>query len=511
MAEDSNPLEQERPKDSELGHQETVPVEATLGVYTDSTFNGLLELINAQEDITIEQLINMRRKDGHARALMQLLLLPMRYALQNGRWEAPDIVDVDSDKEVEFANLMWTLPKSAGGMSQPANKIIRQMLLSITDGFAPFEQVYDTAKKGPLKGKIILKKLSYCDPRTVRIMIDELGSYEGFRQRTHTADGKVRDVRVPKENTLVFTYQDELNPYYGLSIFESAYPHYEIRRKLYYIAHLAATFAAVPGRIGTVPPQATKQQIAEFKAALANFAFNTSMVKKQGFEVAPFNANTSFNFLSLIDHHRTMMTKSILAGFFDSENRTILIENADKDASADMFLLTLETLADDLAAVMTDYMMPKFIDWNFGTGIYPKFVPARLTDSSKRAVLELFQAFAMSPTLNCTPEMVREMEKKITKDFDLDIDYDSITQREKEAAELQAQQEAEQQQLLMQQQQNGDVTQDQVLNEQPQPPAEQPAAMSEAERMSELDNLMLAAQKLMMREFTSPVEVDEGL
>lgn len=431
--------------DVTLDQQETVPIADPIGAYIDSTFKkaGLLELGNPSRNVTLDQLVDMRRRDGHGRALMQLVLLPIRYALQNGEWVAPDVNVKDAAKEIEFANQMWTLPKSAGGMSQPAHKVIRQMLLSITDGFAAFEQVITTAKEGPLKGKYVLKKLSYCDPRTVKIIVDEMGSFEGFRQRTPALDGTYRDVHVKKDYSLVFTHQDEENPYYGVSMFEAAYPHYEIRKKLYYIAHLAAQFAAVPGRIGTVPRGATNRDVQEFKAALANFAFNTSMIHKSTFEVTPFNGNSSFDFLKLIDHHRTMMSKSILAGFFDSENRTVLIENATMDASADLFMLTLETIANDIAHVLSDYLMPKFIDWNFGTKVYPRFVPAKLTDSSKQSILDLFRSFAVSGVLNCTPEMVREMEKKISSDFALDIDYDEIEKRELEAAEQQAAQEAE--------------------------------------------------------------------
>ena len=514
----------EKPK---LDNQQTVPMEVNqgLGLYSSLPFDakGLYELNNPTPHASIDQVTEMRRKDGHGRALFQLVLLPIRYALQNGHWAAPDVNLKKAKKEVDFANQMWSLPKSAGGMSQPANKIIRQMLLSVCDGFAPFEQVIGHADKGPLKGKYILKKLSYCDPRTVKIVTDEMGGFEGFRQRTHTLDGRTRDVHVKKDYSLIFTNQDEENPYYGVSMFESAYPHYEIRKKLYYIAHLAAQFAAVPGRIGSIPQNATTRQINEFKGALANFAFNTSMVHYNNFEVKPFNGNSAFDFIKLIDHHKNMMSKSILAGFFDSENRTVLIENATMDASADMFLLTLETIAEDIAHVLSDYLMPKFIDWNFGTSIYPKFVPAKLTDASKQAVIDLFRNFAMSGTLNCTPEMVREMEKRISADFNLDIDYDEIQKREQEAAEQQAQQELESQQLAAEdnpQPQDGPPARQ--VPEEPAP--DQTAQMSRqgsgtpsrtdsvnaASRQDEIDHLFTLAADILAGDRID-VPIDEGL
>lgn len=441
--------EQIQPKPP-IDRQQTLTPAAQLGAWTDlsGATGNIFELIKeANTSVTLDQLITMRRKDGYARALMQLVLLPLRYSLQNGRWESPEPFQQDSREEVDYANLMWSLPKTSGGMSQPITKVIRQALLSVTDGFAPFEVVYDTAKKGPLKGKYIIKKLSYCDPRTVTIVVDKDGGYNGFKQETYSLDGRTKKVHVKPDHSLVFTYQDELNPYYGVSMLESAYPHYEIRRKLYYIAHLAAQFAAVPGRMGIVPRNATPQQIHEFKAGLSNFAFNTSMVFREGFQVEAFNSNSAFNFLQLIDHHKNMMAKSILATFFDSDDRLVMIENATQDASADLFMLTLETIAEDFASVVSDYLMPKFIDWNFGTKVYPRFVPAKLTDSNKQAIIEMFRNFAVSGVLNCTPELVREMEKKVSKSFGIVVDYEEIEKREKEAAEQQAMQDAETAQL----------------------------------------------------------------
>jgi outer membrane murein-binding lipoprotein Lpp len=207
---------------------------------------------------------------------------------------------------------------------------------------------------------------------------------------------------------------------------------------LYYIAHLAAQFAAVPGRIGTIPRGADPRQVQAFKQSLMNFAFNTAMTVPPEFKVTPFNGNSGFDFIKLIDHHNHMMSKSVLASFLDQEQRTTLIDIGNVDPNTDFFVMALESIMDDIAEQLSMYLMPKYIDWNFGTKKYPVFKFGQLSDAARDAIKDIFNVVVTSTTLNSTPEFVRELEKKLSATLDLDIDYDAIEEQEKQAAEEEA-------------------------------------------------------------------------
>lgn len=451
--------------------------------------------ISNNAKIPIDDLVEMRRRDGQARALMRLFTLPILSAMADGEWIAPDDIDsgeeddektetdesadtetdpkvkakddkskvaVDSaaeddtpdpDKaaikpekkkdepgkaEVEFANQMWNLPPQAGGMTTSKTTVLKKTLQAIMDGFAVFEEVRHVPEDGPLKGKITLRKLAYRDPRTVRFRVDDTGGFNGVRQ-VASINGRTIDVKIPKEKVFYWSCQEEENPYYGVSMFEAAYHHYEVKRKLYYIAHLAAQFAAVPGRVGTVPKGADPRHVTSFKQSLMNFAFNTAMVAPEGFEVTPFNGNSQFNFIALIDHHNHMMSKSVLSAFLDQDQRTTLIEVGTGDPNTDFFVMALESLMDDLAEHWSMYLMPKYIDWNFGSKVYPIFKFGQLSDGAKDTIKEIFNTIVTSSVLNSTPEFVRELEKKLATTLGLDIDYDEIEAQEQQAAEDEAQ------------------------------------------------------------------------
>ena len=387
---------------------------------------------------SMSEMVSMIRRDGQARALLNLLTLPIRGTLATGRWHPPGKLDKDTP-EVEFANAMWNLPHMYGGMEVSKSKFLRQQLLSFAYGFSAFEHVrYIPKEEGPLKGKVVIRKLSYRDPRTVWFLTDDHGNYLGYRQTTTFANRSI-NVTIPQSKAYHYTVLDEENPLYGVSLFEPAFEHHQIKRKLYYISHLAAQFSAVPGRVAEMPPGAPRAKIEQVRQALQQFAFSGAMMLPQGWKLsAPFTASNQFNFMQLIDHHNTMMASSVLAKFLQQEDRQVLIDNGKADASADMFVQMLDSYSDEIAESWSREIMPQYIDYNFNSGEVPEFRFGPLTDDQHNAIQTMFQTVVVAGTLNCTPEFVRQLEQRLSATFGLDVDYDKIQRRERAAARAQA-------------------------------------------------------------------------
>lgn len=391
---------------------------------------------------TQDEMVYMIRRDGQARAMLNLLTLPIRAAFAQSEWINPE--DGTGEEETAFANLMWKTPSTGGGMSVSSSMFLHQTLMALAHGFSCFEIVRKVPDSGPLAGKVVIDKMGYRDPRTVTFLADEHGNFEGFRQITNFGMRQI-NVVIPKEDAWYWAANEAENPMYGVSYFEPAFQHYQMKRKLYYISHLAAQLAAVPGRVGEIPLGASPKQIAEFKAGLANFAFNTAMVVPPNFKVNPFNSNSGFQFQGMIDHHNTMMAGSILAKFLQQDDRQVLVDNGKADASADMFIQLLEAVTGELSESWSTKLMPQFMDYNFGTGIYPRHRFAPLTDANKQAILDIFNAVVAATSLNCTPEFVRVTEEKLAERLGYDIDYEEIAKQEQEAAEQQQKMMEEQQ------------------------------------------------------------------
>lgn len=394
------------------------------------------------DDITVKQLIAMRRTDGQARALYRLITLPIRAALKTATFVPEEYVD-GGEEEAEFIETMFTLPSSGGGMTVPFQRVVAQMLSAIFDGFSAFELVYWSPDHGPLEGKWTLKKIANRPAETLSFLLDDRSEFAGFRQRT-MYQGRQIDVVIPPEHSLYYAANEEEKPFYGQSYFESAFYHWDKKFRLYVIAHLAAQRAAVGTRVGKLPKNPTTVDKAEFKRALADLGVAQYMTIPEDFSVESLKEFTGFDFLALINHHNSQMSKSVLAAFFDdlqgSGGDAALVDfGRQSDA---LFMMMLQTIMSELEDVINSKIIPRFIDWNFGTGKYPAFRFGSLTEEQKGAMLDLFKTLAVAgQSLAIRPEFVHQMEIQVAEEFGLEVDWDAVEDRmveEEEQAALMA-------------------------------------------------------------------------
>jgi hypothetical protein len=394
------------------------------------------------EEVTVNQLTAMRRTDGQARALYRLLTLPIRAALKTATFVPESNVD-GGDDEAKFIEQMFTLPESAGGMTVSFNRAIAQMLMAIFDGFAGFEMVYWVPKKGPLKGKWTLKKLAARPAHTLSFLLDDNSEFAGFRQRT-MYQGRSIDVIIPADSAVYYAANEEEKPFYGCSYFQSAFYHWDKKFKLYVIAHIAAQRAAVGTRIGTMPKGPDKTEKLEFQKALADLGIAQWMTVPEGWVVDSLKEVTNYDFLSLINHHNSQMSKSVLAAFFDDSQGTggdASLVDFGRQSDA-LFMMMLTTLMGEIEEVINQKIIPRFIDWNFDSQKYPKFQFGSLTEEQKSAMTDLFKTLAVAgQSLAISPEFVHELEKQVAEEFGLEIDWEAVEERmahEQELAEQMA-------------------------------------------------------------------------
>jgi len=416
------------------------------------------------DPVTIRQLQSMRRQDGQARALYRLITMPILAALRNATVVPPDqyepiggVPDEDADfpqqgggsknkgpepddnarEETEYVHNMLFLPASAGGMTHTFAHFVRRMLLATFDGFSGFELVYWVPKTGPLKDKVTIRKIDWRPSETLTFLLDGQGEFNGFRQRTFF-QGRTIDVKIPKDRAFYFANGEEERPFYGVSLFESAFYHYDKKTKIYYVTHLAAQRAAVGTRIGTMPPNPASKDKDNFVKALRDLGMTQYIVVPTAdWTVTSLteSSGSSFDYLGLINHHNNQMSKSVLASWFDSDGGKGKSESTlvDFGTQNDETFMMMETaIMEDVAARINQHIIPRFIDWNFGTGKYPQFRFGTLTEDQQSAVQDTFDKLATAPPGSISRQFVMQLEKKMAKILGLDIDYGPIERQANE-------------------------------------------------------------------------------
>lgn len=388
------------------------------------------------DPVSIRQLVSMRRQDGQARALYRLLTKPILAALKNA-----DVIPADGQTggkaEAQFCKDLLFCPPSAGGMTHTFYRFVEQMLLALFNGFTAWEMVYWVPKIGPNKGKITLRKIDWRPSETITHLVDGQGEWNGMRQRTFF-QGRTIDVKIPKSTGLYFAVDEAERPFYGVSLFEAAFSHYDKKKKLEYIAHLAAQRAAVGLRVGTMKPNVNAADKNNFIRALANLGLAQYIVLPDAdWTVTNLKEVGTFDFLGLINWHNSQMSKSVLAQWFDQAQGAGAGDSAlvDFGQQSDVtFMMMLEGLLQQMAETIDHHIFPRFVDWNFGSGKYPHFKWGELTAEQKAATQDTFDKLAVAgQTANVTSEFMLDLEQRMSEELGLNIDYDKIkADREKQ-------------------------------------------------------------------------------
>lgn len=407
-----------------------------------------------EDPVTISQLVTMRRQDGQARALYRLLTMPLLAAMKNAE-VVPIAGQLGGDQEAQFCKDLLFLPPSAGGMTHSWHRFVLQMLLALFNGFSAWEMIPWVPTVGPNRGLITLRQLGWRPAETLTFLLDGQGEFNGFRQRTFF-QGRTIDVKIPKQTALYYAHEEAERPFYGVSMFESAFYHYDKKVKLYYIAHLAAQRAAVGLRVGTMPPNPAANDKNNFVRGLADLGLAQYMVLPSAdWMVQSLKEEGNFDYLGLINHHNSEMSKSILAQWFDQQqgggqgDSSLVDFGKQSDVT---FMMMLDGILEEMAEVISNHIFPQFIDWNFGTQKYPEFKWGPLTGEQKAAIQDTFDKLATAgQQANITPEFMLELEKNMAGEFGFDIDYDTI--QKEQAAQKKMQQQQAKMQMQQQQQQ----------------------------------------------------------
>ena len=387
-------------------------------------------------EVKISELVRMRQTDGQVRALIRLLTLPIRAAVRDMIIES----DEGGEAEMKFIEDVFMLPTSAGGMMHTFEFFIAQALQALVEGFKAFELIYKVpGPDSPLHNKITYHKLACRDSETVTFLLDKNNAEMTGLYQKATFAGKEIDVTIPKDKLFIYTANEEENPFYGVSYFLPAYYHWDKKIKMYYLTHLAAQHRAIPGRAAITKPHLSKEAKQQLANALSQYGVGGAFqlpadwvdsVEEWG------KSMSSFNFMEIINHHNAQMSKSVLAQFLDSQDSNTTLITTTSDDQDEMFVLELSSIISELTSEINETLIPRLIDWNFGSSRYPKVVFRPLTEEQKDAVRSMFSAIVTAQTIHVSPEFLFQLEQEVAQMLGLDVDYESLENEMQEEADL---------------------------------------------------------------------------
>ena len=323
----------------------------------------------------------MLRSHGQVQAVELVVTLPV----ESVRWRIDpnsrrDPIDLEIADAVE-RNLF-------DGMTCTWADTIGEAMMSPLMGVNFLEKVWE-----PRNGMAWLRKLAPRPPRTiVEYLFDAEGGTQGIKQRvTNPTNGHVRDVSIPIEKLLRFTYRGHGGNPEGRGLMRPMRTHWHIVQALWNIANVGMETLYNPAAMGKLPANYTANDRDQYLAVLRHFG--RGIVIPPGYDEPSFPAGNQRlpNIVNLITYHDNLIARSALAGFLNLGTSGNTGAWALSDSHATFFLMTLEQIARRIASVFDRYLIPEWVGYNYpGVDQFPSLGWSPITHVVQKAgLLEL--------------------------------------------------------------------------------------------------------------------------
>ena len=329
----------------------------------------------------------MRKGDSSVRTSLRVIKAPLLAA----QWYVEPANDTELDKDT--ANF---IDAALNGMSRTLEQYLWEALLMLDFGYYAFEKVFTTATFRPdragarARNVTTWKKWGPRHPlNTTGWSFDAHGGVQALKQRA----GKdlTREVRLPIEDLMIFTLDEEAGNPEGISILRSAYSNWYIKNNLYKVDAIQKERHG----IGIPRVKLMENYDTDDKTLARTLVQNLRTNEKAGV-VEPPNIVVDFiepkgnqvDVLESIRHHDLMIKSNVLAQFLalgtgESGSRAV------GSVQEDIFIKSIHYVADLVCAVINKWAIPQLVNFNFDVEEYPTLKVRRIGDLTDMRALSI--------------------------------------------------------------------------------------------------------------------------
>jgi len=328
----------------------------------------------------------MRKSDATVKAALLAIGLPIRRA----QWFVQAASEDPRDEEIrdfihgalfEYMSITW-------------DDFLRQALLMTAYGVMPFEKVFEIKE---VEGKtwVCWKKFA---PRLPKSIIRwSVGKDEdGITQ--NTVNGT--EAQIPMEKLLVFVQEKEGDNWWGISCLRAAYKPWYIKTNLEKIDAIAHERQGLGIPFVKLTKAHTAEDVTKAENILSNmYAHHESFLVEPAdisVEFKDMHSATTKDAARAIAYHDRQIVKAVLAQFLDLGSGPTGSRALSEDHS-ELFLQSLEAIANNICDVINKYAIKQLVDLNFEKpGKYPTLQYTGISRTDVEKLSNAYQRFAQT-------------------------------------------------------------------------------------------------------------------
>lgn len=353
---------------------------------------------------SIERIDEAMRVDGKMRTLEQVLTLPLRQApISFRRGQATSQV-------TDWIAKVMTEPANNGGMTTPLKTIVAQMTGAIIYRKAFFEKVFTVSEDD---GRIVYKKVAWRPPATCAIVRDaQNGAFRGFKQQPIRLED-TDEIAIPTKRAFVYIHGQHRNPLEGVSDFDIPYWCYVTKQKIRFLWYQFLEGQSLPKTVVTAPDETSANKAAAKIVGLRQGGV-VGVAAGITTDVLESSGRGATQFKEALQWLDSEASGSVLAGFTDlgaAATSGIGSFALSKDQT-DFFLMSRQTVSQEMADCINQYLLPDLIRVNFGPkerSPIMEFGP--ISEDDAQMAVGLLQATAVTQS----PVLPREFMDELTE------------------------------------------------------------------------------------------------
>lgn len=357
----------------------------------------------------------MLERDGRARAIEQVLTLPLRSApvtYTPGYGKAPAEV-------IEFVRDAMQRPSNIGGMSTSLNLIHAQMTGAVSRRRAFFEKVWKVNEDE----RWVYDKIAWRPASTCTIVRDKrTAAFAGFKQMPVRWDD-VKEVWVKPKYAFVYLHGTHRDPIKGVSDLEIPLWCYKTKAKIRFLWYQYLEAQSLPKTMVKARDQGSADRVARKMIGLRQGGVvGLDMTSIDAIDTLESSGKGADQFMAALRYLDSESAESVLAGFLDLTGSAASGHGSlalSKDQT-DFYLMSRKAVLREMADCENQYLIPDLVKYNFGTRVaVPETEYGEISEQDAAVAIGLLQAIASAPTLRLPTEFLDELVIKVAKILEL--------------------------------------------------------------------------------------------
>lgn len=310
----------------------------------------------------------MRRQDAQVTSVLRAVMLPVRRTPwridPNGaRPEVTELVSGDMGLPIKGGDGNFWRKRSRNRFSFAEH--LQHALLEIQYGHMFFEQVYDYREDG----RYHLVKLGPRMPRTISdIRVNRSGGLEAIEQYGFSSDSQ--EVLIPANRLVAYVNDREGGDWTGNSLLRPAYKHWLLKDRMLRVQAQTIERNGMGVPVYEAGPNDDQTQMNEGKKIAQSYksgnASGAATPNGAKLRLAAPEGNLP-DAGPAIRYHDEQIGRSVLAHFLNLGTGSQTGSRALGSTLNDFFVLSLQTLGEQIADVFNQHVIEDLVDANFGT------------------------------------------------------------------------------------------------------------------------------------------------